>query len=188
MAGRKFFNRISIIINIFSSIISIFPSKLNVQVFYLLRYFPGKMGIGFRYLYLRSLAIKCGKNVSIHQGVYLKSIRKLAIGNNVSIHPMCYIDAAGGLEIKDNVSIAHSCSILTTNHQWSDISIPIKYNNIIYGKVSINDDVWIGCGCRILAGVTIGNRAIVAAGAVVNKNVENNTIVGGIPAKILKNI
>jgi len=188
MKGRKVFNRIGGLINLMCIIVSIFPSKLNQQIFFLLRYFPGKIGIGLRYIYLKDLAAECGKNVAIHQGVYLKSVKKMKVGNNVSIHPMCYIDATGGLEIMNDVSIAHACSILTTNHQWENAEIPIKYNALSYGSVLIKNNVWIGCGVRILAGVTIGSRSIIAAGAVVNREVEENTIAGGVPSKTLKNI
>ena len=101
---------------------------------------------------------------------------------------MCYIDGYGGLTIGNNVSIAHATSVLTTNHTWADTSIPIKYNPETLGPVVIEDDVWLGAGVRVLAGITIAKRAIVAAGAVVNKNVQSNCIVGGIPARVIKNI
>ena len=75
---------------------------------------------------------------------------------------------------------------MSTNHTWLLTDVPIKYNPVSLEKVTISDGVWIGCGARILAGVTIGNRAVVAAGAVVNKNVDNCEIVGGVPAKHIK--
>ena len=124
----------------------------------------------------------------IAEGVFLHNIDNMTIGSNISIHPMCYIDATGGLTIGNDVSIAHSTSILTTEHTWNDGSIPIKYNEVIMKNVIIENDVWIGCGCRILSGVTIKNRSIIAAGAVVVRNVSKNTIVGGIPSKLIKKI
>lgn len=116
------------------------------------------------------------------------NIGKLTLGNNVSIHPLCYIDAAGEIFIGDNVSIAHCSTIISTNHTWKDVDIPIKYNPEKFGKVIINEDVWVGCGCRILSGVTVKKRSVIAAGSVVNKDVESNTIVGGVPAKVIKEI
>ncbi|WP_303317688.1 acyltransferase [Flavivirga abyssicola] len=136
----------------------------------------------------KNLSLSCGDNVSIHEGVFLKGLNTMEIGTNVSIHSMCYIDGTGGLKIGDNVSIAHSSTIMTTGHTYDDISIPIKYNNATMDPVLLEDDIWIGAGCRILSGVTIGTRSIIAAGAVVNKVVESNSIVGGIPAKIIKKI
>ncbi|MFV0541605.1 MAG: acyltransferase [Aestuariibaculum sp.] len=149
---------------------------------------PGNIGLLIRYVIFKNLSAYCGNNVSIHQGVFLKHIGNISIGNNVSIHSMCYIDGFGGLTIGNDVSIAHASTIMTTNHTWEDKNIPIKYNEATKGSVTIKDDVWVGCGCRILAGVTIETRCAVAAGAVVNKTISPNTLVGGVPAKPLKEI
>ncbi|AZB23010.1 acyltransferase [Kaistella haifensis] len=112
----------------------------------------------------------------------------MELGNNVSIHPMCYIDAAGGIKIGSNVSIAHSTTLISTNHTWDNVDLPIKYNPETFAEIIIEDDVWIGCGVRILAGVKIRRRSVVAAGAVVNKSFDNNALIGGVPAKFLKAI
>lgn len=144
--------------------------------------------IGLRYVILKSLIKNCGNNVKIGTNVQILGWDKLSIGSNVSIHSNCYLDANGQITIGDNVSIAHNSTILSTNHDWTDITIPIKYNPVVFASVSIFDDVWIGCGCRILAGVNIHTRSVIAAGAIVNKNVDSKTIVGGIPAKKIKDI
>lgn len=68
------------------------------------------------------------------------------------------------------------------------MDIPIKYNEVKLSRVTILDDVWIGCACRILSGTTIDHRCIIAAGAVVNRDCESNKIYGGIPVKIIKKI
>jgi acetyltransferase-like isoleucine patch superfamily enzyme len=98
------------------------------------------------------------------------------------------LDAKGGLYIGDNVSIAHNCSLISFNHTYSDPNTQIKYNVLVDGEIRIESDVWIGCGVRILAGVTINKRSIVAAGAVVNKTIPSHTISAGIPAIPIKNI
>lgn len=146
------------------------------------------MGELIRYVVFHELVKECGENVLIKKSVYLYDVREMICGNNVSIHEMCYISAVGGLTIGNNVSIAHGSSILTTNHAWDDKTKPIKYNNVTMSPVVISDDVWIGCGVRVLAGVHIGTRSVVAAGAVVAKDVESNTLVGGCPAKVIKRI
>ncbi|HDX9587164.1 TPA: acyltransferase [Bacillus pseudomycoides] len=138
------------------------------------------------YLCVKRLAKSCGENVAIFSNVYLLNIENLEIGNNVSIHPMCYIDAVGGIEIKDDVSIAHSTSILSSEHIYDDISINIKDQGLKFRRTIIESNVWIGAGARILSGTRIGCGSIIAAGAVVKKEVEKNVIVGGIPAKSLK--
>jgi acetyltransferase-like isoleucine patch superfamily enzyme len=150
--------------------------------------FPSIFGLGFRYVLALRLAKCIGKNVFFGRGVEIKSWENLEIGSNVSIHKDCYIDASGGLQIGNDVSIAHNSSILTFEHTWDIQTQPIRSNPIKLSFVKINDDVWIGCGCRILSGVTIKTRTIVAAGAVVTKDIESNTIVGGVPAKLIKRL
>lgn len=110
------------------------------------------------------------------------------MGNNVSIHDFCYIDAVGGITVGDNVSIAHGSSLISFNHGWNDASLPIKYNPVTQAPIVIEDDVRVGCGVRIMPGVVLGSRSVIAAGSVVVKDVPPNTLVGGIPAKVIKNI
>jgi acetyltransferase-like isoleucine patch superfamily enzyme len=93
----------------------------------------------------------------------------------------------GNLTIGDNVLIAGHCLIIPANHVFTDINIPISNQGETKKGIIIEDNVWIGSGCRILDGITIGTGAIIAAGAVVNKDVLPNTIVGGVPAKLIKN-
>ena len=131
---------------------------------------------------------KLGEAAYLAKGVVFKSPAKLFIGDNFSIHEFCYVDAVGGVEIGTNVSLAHSSSILSSNHQWLDENLPIKYNNVKKKKVLIEDDVWIGCGVRILAGSHIENRVVVAAGAVVTGRLESGYLYGGIPAKKIKSL
>ena len=121
-------------------------------------------------------------------GVDIENFENLEIGNNVSIHSYSYINAIGGVYIGNEVSIARATSIISFNHGYSDAKKPIKYNDIIKGKIVISDDVWIGARVTILANVNIFKRSIIAAGAVVTKNVESNTLVGGVPAKFIKKI
>jgi acetyltransferase-like isoleucine patch superfamily enzyme len=186
--GRDKFKKFRGIIRFVSFFFSLFPNFVLKFLFTLFRNKNGKSGLLIRYILLSNLAKSCGDNVSIQPNVFLFNIHLISIGNNVSIHPMCYIDGAGEIEIGNDVSIAHSSSILTTNHTWNDLSIPIKYNKETFSKVKIDNDVWIGCGCRILAGVTINKRSVIAAGAVVTVDVEANSVYGGIPAKLIKKI
>lgn len=188
MSGRAQFKRLKPIIDFCSAFLGLFGRKINTQLFILFRNVPFKLGLFLRYILLKNIAKKVGVNVSIQPQVYLYNIDKIEFGNNVSIHPMCYIEGAGGIEIGDNVSIAHSSTLITTNHSWNDVSIPIKYNPEKYSKIILEDDIWIGCGVRILSGVQIKQRSVVAAGAVVTKSFERNTLIGGVPAKQIKKI
>lgn len=188
MTGRERFKKYKFLINILKFILKLIPNGISVFLFKMFRNTNGNIGLILRFLFLERIAKEVGENVSIAPGCFLLGYEHLRIMSNVSIHSMCYIDATGGLLIGDNVSIAHSSTILTTEHTWADNNSPIKYNPVKYENVKIENDVWIGCGVRILSGVEIGSRSIVAAGAIVTKNVDSNSIVGGVPATKIKDI
>lgn len=186
--GREKLKKIKGIILFLVSLNRIVPVSLNKRIFVYVRNIPGRTGLLIRYVLFKNLSKSCGDNVSIYEGVYLKGLSNIIIGSNVSIHSMCYIDGTGGLTIGDEVSIAHASTIMTTSHTYNDATIPIKYNNATETPVILDNDIWVGAGCRILGGVTIGKRSIIAAGAVINKTVEPNSIVGGVPGKKIKKI
>lgn len=188
MNGRNFFKKFGRYLNIIAVCICILPRGFRKLLLKFFRNTDGNVGSLIRYLLVKKLAKSCGDNVVIKPYVILKRIENLSLGNNVSIHHFSYIDAEGQISIGNDVSIAHNSSILSSNHVWKDASMPIKYNPVEYGLVIIEDDVWIGCGCRILAGTHIHKHSVVAAGAVVNKNVESHTVVGGVPNRELKKI
>lgn len=187
-SGREKFKRNKGVINVLTKLFRLLPKSFLLFIWNCTTNHSQILFVGLRYIILKSRVKSCGDNVKIGTNVQILGWEKLSIGTNVSIHSNCYIDANGEIEIGDNVSIAHNSTILSTNHDWSDIAVPIKYNPVTYGKVSISNDVWIGCGCRILAGVYIQSRSIIAAGAVVNKDVRLKTIVGGVPAKLIKQL
>lgn len=186
--GRKIFSKYNKLLEGIAWGISILPRWFRIYLLRLFRNSGGRIGIVIRYILVKKLAKSCGINVCIKQYVFLENIQNISFGNNVSIHPFCYLEGAGGIEIGNDVSLAHNISILSVNHTWDNQYISIKYNPIQYLPVKICDDVWVGCGCRLMAGVTIHSRSIVAAGAVVTKDVEPHTIVGGIPTKKIKNL
>ncbi|MDE7213853.1 MAG: sugar O-acetyltransferase [Anaeroplasmataceae bacterium] len=110
--------------------------------------------------------------------------RNITIGKNVFINSGCCFQDQGGIEIKDRVLIGQQVVLATLNHDL----ISKQRANMHPSPIKIGNDVWIGAHATILPGVTIGDGAVIAAGAVVTKNVEANTIVGGVPAKIIKKI
>ena len=148
----------------------------------------GVISIGVRYAIVKGKALNCGNNVSIHPGVTIRSLKNMSFGNNVSIQPGCFIDATGGVIIGNDVSIAQGSSIFSFDHTWLDPDLPIKDNPLAFETVTIGNDVWMGCKTTVLAGVNIPGRNVVAAGAVVTKDMPPNCIVAGIPAKPIKNI
>ncbi|WP_366161300.1 acyltransferase [Bacillus infantis] len=151
------------------------------------RMLKGKKGLLIRYVLIKTLAKECGDNVSIHPNVYLFNPQNLSLGDNVSIHPLCYIEALGGIDIGSDVSIAHGVTIMSTSHIFDKEDININNQGTISSKTVINDNVWIGAKSTILSGNTIESRTVIAASAVVTKDVSSNTVVGGVPANVLKN-
>ena len=127
------------------------------------------------------------KNLIVRSNVIIHGFENLKIGNDVSINHGCFISAEGGLKIGDYVSIGHNTSIITTEHSYTLENKPIKYQPILKKEVLLNNNIWIGANVTILAGVSLAEGTIVAAGAVVNRSVyEDNTIIGGVPAKKIK--
>lgn len=183
---RAMFYKYEKLLNVGVKILEIFPKKISYMIIKLNRYNSSIIGIAVNYICIKRLAKFCGKNVAVFDNVYLSNIEELSIGDNVSIHPMCYIDAKGCVDIGNDVSIAHGVSILSEEHKYDDIDVNIKDQGMISKKTVIESNVWIGCGARILAGTNIKSGSIVAAGAVVTKDIEKNSIVGGIPSKLIK--
>jgi len=189
LTGRETFDRFSTLVTFLKYLLGDRTPIIVVKIM-LIPFMPfkGNLGALARFLYFNRLLISLGDGSYIAKNTILKNANNVKIGKNFSLHEFGYLDGKGGIEIADNVSIAHSCSILSTNHGWENTLLPIKYNPVTENKTTICNDVWIGCGVRILAGVTIGPRSVVAAGAVVTKSLQGNGLYGGIPAKKIKDI
>lgn len=134
--------------------------------------------------YIASKAIaQCGKNVNIEKGAEFGN-GEITLGNNSGIGVNCRVGK--GTHIGDNVMMGPDVVILTSNHNYIRVDIPMNEQGYSFHPVYIGDDVWIGTRVIILPGVKIGNGAIVAAGAVVTKDVPDFAIVGGCPARVIK--
>lgn len=112
----------------------------------------------------------CGKNINI--------------GKNVFLNMGCKFQDQGGIFIGDGTLIGHNVVLATLNHAMD----PEERSSMIPAPIHIGKRVWIGANATVLPGVTIGDGAIVAAGAVVTKDVPENTVVGGVPARVLRKI
>ncbi|MDE5684191.1 MAG: sugar O-acetyltransferase [Muribaculaceae bacterium] len=110
--------------------------------------------------------------------------RNISIGKRTFINMGCTFQDWGGIEIGDDCLIGHNCTICTVNHSQN----PHNRGDMACSPVKIGNRVWIGANVTILPGVSVGDGAIIAAGAVVNKNVEPDTIAGGVPARTIKKI
>ena len=112
----------------------------------------------------------CGKNIHF--------------GQNVFINSGCRFQDQGGIYIGDNALIGHNAVLATLNHSEN----PAKRGNLIPSPIRIGKNVWLGANVTVLPGVTIGDGAIIAAGAVVTHDVPANTVVGGVPARKLRDV
>ena len=137
--------------------------------------------------------IKIGKNFSIGRnsiiectGVLRELGASLEFGENVGIAANAFIAVRGNLKIGSNTIFGPNVSIHTENHNFGEFDKPIRLQGATRKGVEIGEDCWIGSKAVILDGVKIGNHVIVAAGAVVNRDVPDYAIVGGVPAKIIK--
>jgi len=186
MRGRDAFKANKTAIAVTSHLANALPSFLRKILLEQLRHVNGYLGLGLRYALCKASAKSCGECVGIFPGVYLLNVDRLSVGDNVSIHPMCYIDAAGGIQIGDNVSIAHSTTILSAEHIFKERSTPIRNQGVQLLPTVIEDNCWVGAHVTILGGCRIGTGCVVAAGSVVTKDVEPNSVVAGVPAKVMK--
>ena len=110
--------------------------------------------------------------------------KNLHIGKNVFINSCCCFQDQGGITIGDGALIGHKVVLATINHGY----LPEERHGNFPAPIVIGRNVWIGANATVLQGVTIGDNAIVAAGAVVTKDVAPDTIVGGVPARFMKTI
>lgn len=125
----------------------------------------------------RVFKARIGRGTVLYSGFEIRSPRKLTIGKNSVIGHTVTLDARGGLCIGKNVNLSSEVMIWTAQHDWRDPDFKTRMNPVVIG-----DQAWLGPRCIILPGVSVGEGAVVAAGAVVTKNVEPWTLVGGVPA------
>ena len=127
---------------------------------------------------------KVDKTFRLFPPFYTDCGKNIIVGKNVFINACCKFQDQGGIVIGNGVLIGHNVTLATLNHD----EIP-KYRQNIYPKpIKIGDNVWIGSNATILQGVTIGDGAIIGANAVVTKDVPENTIVAGVPAKVIRKV
>ncbi len=146
---------------------------------------------------LNGLSIKgisFGDNVTIGKFALIRPTNQyggnigegLKVGNNSNIGPFCYIGCSGWIEIGHNVMMSPRVSLFAENHNYSDSNVPMKDQGVQRKPIIIEDDCWIASQSIILAGVTIGEGSVVAAGSVVTKDVPAYSMVAGNPAKVIK--
>ena len=137
-----------------------------------------------RYRY-RMIGIDTGPGTTIDRGVCIRE-GNIRFGADCYVNRNCYFDLTGDILIGDNVVIGHGVTFITAAHQ---IGPPSRRAGDVRGaSITVENGVWIGSNATILPGVVISSGSIVAAGAVVNKRVHPNTLVAGVPAKVVRPI
>lgn len=184
--GREIFYKIKPVLYMVAKFYHTMPSGIRNRLWNRKARKKGLIQTGLRWALLKSIALEVGDNVRINEDCYIKHPPNIRIGNNVSTWPMTYIECSGGVTIGNDVSIAHSVTIMSEEHIYNSHDIPIKDQGVEYAHVHIEDDVWIGAKATILSGVTIGRGAIIGAGAVVVRDIPENSIAVGVPAKVIK--
>lgn len=131
-----------------------------------------------RFFYLYCMRFKLDPTASIFMGVTFSAADCFIMKRNAVINAHCHIDVRGGVEIGENVSISERVSIVTGDHNPADPLFRARFR-----PVKIEDHVFIGYGAIILGNVVLGKGSVIAAGSLVQKDVEPFSIVGGVPAK-----
>jgi galactoside O-acetyltransferase len=177
---------------------------------FLLNNIPGFSGTLLRRIILTNKFNKCGNNLMLSSGIEISGFENIQLGDNVQISMRCSIHAHnqgklligdnfgmnvnstlgasdnGEIIIGDNVMIAQNVVIRSSNHKFDDIKIPISMQGHTGGKIVIGNGCWIAANVVITSNVDIGEHSIIAAGAVVTHDVEPYSIVGGVPAKLIR--
>ena len=135
--------------------------------------------------YRRVLGVRIGEQSALQMDIYVAihgRVRPgrpgIAIGKHTVVNRQCFLDGRGGLRIGNNVSVSPGVWLLTDGHDMHDPLFPE-----VLAPVEIGDYAWLGSRALVLPGVTIGEGAVVAAGAVVTADVPAYTVVGGVPAR-----
>jgi maltose O-acetyltransferase len=151
----------------------------------LVRWMPGRLGRLIRHFVYR-VVVKGSGPLLLAEYAHVWEPWRMRCGRNVRFGRFNQINCVGGLEIGDDVMMGPFVVILTANHRHDESGIPMRVQGMTQAPVRIESDVWIGAQVVILPGVTIGRGAIVAAGAVVTRDVLPGSVVGGVPAKVIR--
>lgn len=176
---------------------------------------PRSLYLGPRTRFFNLSNINFGRFVQVHEGAYLSALGRgelklgdnvnigaysrvvisqtfnqvgahIHIGNNVGLGDFAHLGGAGGLEIGNDCIIGAYFSCHPENHRFDDTETLIRHQGVSREGIKVGNNCWIGAKVTILDGVTIGDNCVIAAGAVVNKDVPPYSVVGGVPARVLK--
>lgn len=178
---------------------------------FLISWLPGRVGILARRLLFKGAMQHCGVKLTTEQGCRFCGVNKMRFGNNVSVGYGCSFFAQAterGIEIGDNVSfnsdvmvnadvgglirigsnsiIGPGTIMRSSDHVFTSRDVSIRYQGHKAGTIVIEEDVWVAANVVVVGNVRIGRGAVIAAGAVVVRDVASYTVVGGVPARLIK--
>jgi maltose O-acetyltransferase len=154
---------------------------------WLFRSLPGPEGIWLRAIFYKMLFKHAGSKLLIYPGCYIIFSHRITAGKRVAINVGTYLDGRGGIAIGDNVMIGPHCMLSSCEHGFARTDVPMCQQPITYAPITIEDDVLIGGNVCIKGGVTIHRGSIVGAGSVVTHDVPAYSVVGGVPARMIRN-
>lgn len=184
--------------------------KILFQIYIaILSSIPTEIGVRLRYFGYKSLFKKTDGFFRIETGVTILGFKNISLGSNVIFNKNCYVYSHDGgiliignnfsmnnnsqlgasfgkIIIGDDCAIAPNCVLRASNHTFDSTDIPFNKQGHTYGEIIIRNDVWISSNCVITANTSIGKSSIIGAGSVVTKDVEPYSIMGGVPAKIIR--
>ena len=183
-----------LLFQIYIAVLSSIPTELGIRLRYVVykRLFKSTEGFfsidsGVTILGFENISL--GKNVSFMKNsyIYAHDGGVLTIGKNVTINSNSQLGASfGKIVIGNDCAIAPNCMLRASNHTFDNIDIPIREQGHTYGEIILEDDIWISSNCVITANTKIGKSSVIGAGSVVVKDVEAYSIMGGVPAKLIK--
>ncbi len=161
--------------------------KLFFFIQSLLKYKSSALGLFCRKHTYKFFFKHAGKNIRIRDGVTIKYPSDIEIGDNCYIGEGCYLVGKGGLKIGNNFLMGAGSKVITSNHNFDDLDVPINQQGLTFNEIEIGDNVWLGFDVKVFGGSTIGNDSIVGANSLVNKKfLEKGAVLVGIPAKVIK--
>lgn len=158
---------------------------IYLTLYGIVKYIPSPIGDYLRVLVINMTGCKVSGGCRIYEGSTFWYPYRIKLGVKVTINEWVYLSGFGGLDIGDYVSIGHRTTIITSDHNCK-LGVFIKNQPLLSKSTKIGSDVFIGANCTILGGVTIGDGAVIGAGSLVVKDVGENEIVAGVPAKFIR--
>jgi acetyltransferase-like isoleucine patch superfamily enzyme len=149
----------------------------------LVRSIPSFLGFGLRFVLYRCLFARLGGFCFIYPGAYLTHTYGIRAGRNLHVNGGAFFDGRGGLTIGENVLVGPNAVLLSSQHHWSDPSLPIVLQGHRLAPTTIGDDVWIGANVVITPGGSFASGTVIGAGSVVTADTAPYTIVAGVPAR-----